>query len=182
MTDINLIPWRSLEREQRRQDFYILIGLSVVLAILIAIFLNFFALSFVDHQKNRNRQLQDEIVLLDAQIRKINGLKALKDNLIARMKIIQRLQANRILTVHLFDEIIKVLPDGVYLTDIKKAGDVITLMGYSESNTNVSLLMRNIQQNPWIQVPNLTEIKKNKNTAGAVNNEFNLRFILKPKK
>lgn len=107
------------------------------------------------------------------------------------MTIVQNLQATRGLTVHLFDELIKVLPDGVYLTQMKREGNRITLLGYSESNSNVSILMRNIEANPWIQEPELTEIKKSKDQQdanAAVNptpetgeNEFKLSFVLKPK-
>ena len=96
--------------------------------------------------------------------KEIANIKKLRQALLARMNIVQNLQATRSLTVRLFDELIKIMPDGVYLTNVERAGDKITLLGYAESNTNISQLMRNIENNRWIQDPELTEIKKSKDT------------------
>lgn len=189
MTEINLLPWREARREQEKKNFTTMILASLVIAVCVVFLVNQYASSLVGEQTRRNEKLQSEINRLDAQIVEIKKLKLIRDSLISRMKIVHSLLTTRILTVHLFDELIKILPDGVYLTEVKRAENRIIVQGYSESNTNVSILMRNIQHNPWIQDPVLTDIKKAEDktgdTAGAKtvsnDNEFNLSFVLKPK-
>ncbi|STX50720.1 type IV pilus assembly protein PilN [Legionella busanensis] len=180
MTNINLLPWRELRREQEKREFRTLMLGAVLIGIGIVILINYYVQDLNSSQTARNQRLQDEINTFNRQIREIKQLKQVRSELISRMKIIQGLQAKRTLTVHLFDELIKVVPDGIYLTDLKRVGDKITVQGYAESNTNVSILMRNIEQNPWIQDPVLTEIKKSKE-ATIVNNEFTLSFVLQSK-
>lgn len=189
MTEINLLPWREARREQEKKNVTTLLLSSFVAAVCVVFMINQYASSLVSDQTSRNQKLQNEINILDAQIIEIKKLKLIRDGLISRMKIVQTLLTTRILTVHFFDELIKVLPDGVYLTDVKRTADRINVQGYSESNSNVSLLMRNIQQNPWIQAPLLTDIKKAGDKVGdnagdkpaSNDNEFNLSFTLKAK-
>ncbi|MFC3908428.1 PilN domain-containing protein [Legionella dresdenensis] len=181
MIEINLLPWREIKREREKKEFTTLLLASLVFAIVTVFLVNYYATGLVDGQTQRNQRLRDEITQLDKQIAEIKLLKQIRAGLISRMMIIQKLQATRTLTVHLFDELIKILPDGVFLTEVKRNGDKIVVQGYTESNSNVSILMRNIEKNPWIQVPALTEIKKNKQAEDGVDNEFNLSFILKPK-
>ena len=183
MTEINLLPWREARREQEKKNFTTMILASLVIAVCVVFLLNQYASSLVGEQTRRNEKLQGEINRLDAQIVEIKKLKLIRKGLISRMRIVHSLLTTRILTVHLFDELIKVLPDGVYLTEVKRVENRIIVQGYSESNTNVSILMRNIQHNPWIQNPVLTDIKKAGDGAKAVSNhnEFNLSFVLKPK-
>ena len=132
----------------------------------------------IEAQTARNTRLTNEIGLLDKQIKEIKTLREKKKRLISRMQVIQGLQSKRTLTVHLFDELLNVLPDGVYLTEFKREKGKVSLIGYTESNSDISLLMRNIQIDPWIENPDLTEIKKNNEVKDAVNNEFHLSFIL----
>lgn len=189
MTEINLLPWREARREQEKKNVTTLLLSSFVAAVCVVFMINQYASSLVGDQASRNQKLQNEINILDAQIVEIKKLKLVRDGLISRMKIVHTLLTTRILTVHLFDELIKVLPDGVYLTNVKRTADRINVQGYSESNSNVSLLMRNIQQNPWIQAPLLTDIKKAGDKVGdnagdnakSNDNEFNLSFTLKAK-
>ncbi|MGQ3890553.1 PilN domain-containing protein [Legionella sp. CNM-4043-24] len=194
MTDINLLPWREIKREKDRQAFTILIASAAAMGFLIAFVFNYYSVSLVEQQAARNQRLQDEITIFDNQIVSIKKLKALRNNLIARMKVAQSLQSRRALTIHLFDELIKILPDGVYFTSVKRVGNLVTVNGYSESNSNVAILMRNIETNTWIQEPALTEIKMDEqanqaNGGGAAKTEgstersptFILSFILKPK-
>jgi type IV pilus assembly protein PilN len=182
MTEINLLPWREIKREQEKKRFMMLLLSALIWGAGIVFVINYYASDLVDAQTGRNQRLQEEITRYDGQIAEIKALKQVRDGLVSRMRIVYGLQARRILTVHLFDELIKVLPDGVYLTQVKRTGDNVMVQGYSESNTNVSVLMRNIQKNPWIQEPVLTEIKKADDKTAIVDNEFNLNFILKPKK
>jgi len=190
MTDINLLPWRETRREHDKKQFsiYLLAGLGFSIVMVFLIYS--YAVSMVDNQTQRNQRLKNEINTLNNQIKDISKLKKLREALIARMNIVQDLQATRILTVRLFDEIIKIMPNGVYLYHIERSINKITLLGYSESNTSISHLMRNIQASKWIQDPELTEIKKTDETKQGVQkiennpyvqNEFNLSFVLKPK-
>ncbi|MGQ3888204.1 PilN domain-containing protein [Legionella sp. CNM-1927-20] len=180
MTNINLLPWRELRREQEKREFRTLMLGAVLIGIGIVILINYYVHDLISTQTSRNQRLQDEINTFNRQIKEIKKLKQIRSEVISRMRIIQGLQAKRTLTVHLFDELIKVVPDGIHLTQVKRVGDKITVQGFAESNTNVSILMRNIEQSPWIQDPILTEIKKSKE-ATVVNNEFTLSFVLQSK-
>lgn len=181
MTQINLLPWREKQREQEKKMFTTMLLVGIVFAAVVVFLINSYATHLVDNQTNRNKILQDEITKLDAQIKEIKALKQIRESLISRMSIIQNLQSTRTLMVHLFDELIKVVPSGMYVTKLQRENDVVTLWGYSESNTSVSILMQNIESNVWIQNPALTEIKKDEKTKQAANNEFKLSFVLKPK-
>lgn len=181
MTQINLLPWRERKREQEKKMFTTLIGGACLTAVLIVVAINYYASELVSNQTARNQILQNEITRLDGEIAEIKTLKQTRDALISRMTIVQNLQSTRTLMVHLFDELIKVMPSGVYVTKLERQSDVVSLWGYSESNTNISNLMRNIESDAWIQNPLLTEIKKNEEKKQAADNEFMLSFILKPK-
>lgn len=192
MTEINLLPWREIKREHEKKQFTTMLLAALIFAAGTVFLFNYYATSLVDGETQRNQRLQDQINTLNKDIEEIKKLKEIREALISRMTIVQNLQATRTLTVHLFDELVKVVPDGVYLTQVERAEDRITVLGYSESNTNVSMLMRNIERNPWIKDPVLTEIKKtpvdstpaNPNALPDTNasdkNEFKLSFILKP--
>lgn len=181
MTQINLLPWREYKREQEKKMFLLMLSGGVAIAILIVFLINAYADSLVSYQTERNQMLQKEITILDHQIEEIKTLKKIRQSLVSRMSIIQNLQSTRTMMVHLFDELIKVVPSGVYVTKLERQQDTVTLTGYSESNTNVSLLMRSIESNDWIQNPVLTEIQKMEDKKQAADNQFKLSFILKPK-
>ncbi len=182
MTEINLLPWREKKREYEKKLFTTMLLMSLVAAAVIVFLINYYATGLVDNQTARNQMLEKEIVALDAQIKEIKALKLIREGLISRMSIVQNLQSTRTLMVHLFDELIKVMPAGVYVTKLERVSDVVNLWGYSESNTNVSYLMTNIETNSWIQIPNLTEIKKSDDDKKkAAESEFKLSFVLKPK-
>jgi type IV pilus assembly protein PilN len=181
MTNINLLPWREQRREQERKEFIVYFIAAIVLAVLLVLIVNYFISIKIDEQSVINGRLETEITEYKKQLVDIKNLRALRQSLIARMKIVQNLQATRTLTVRLFDELIKVLPDGVYVTRMDRTGDKITLFGYTESNSSISLLMHNIESSEWIQIPVLTEIKKSKESTEETPNEFKLSFILKPK-
>lgn len=181
MTEINLLPWREKKREREKKQFTGYLAIGLITAMVIVFLINYYTISLIDEQTTRNQVLKKEIARLDAQIKDIRSLKKLRSALIARMKIVQNLQETRILTVRLFDEIVKIMPDGVYLNQMSRVNDKVTVLGYSESNSNISKLMRNIQQSVWIQDPQLTEIKKTKDVQESNSNEFKLSFIVKPK-
>ncbi|CEG56444.1 PilN domain-containing protein [Legionella fallonii] len=181
MTHINLLPWREQQREQEKKYFIVLLAIGALISGFIVFLMNYYASDLVSDQTNRNTILQKEIKILDDELKEIKTLKQTRQSLISRMSIVQNLQSTRTLMVHLFDELIKVLPPGVYATKLERKNDIVTLWGYTESNTNISILMRNIENNAWIQNPGLTEIKKMEETQQPANNEFKLSFVLKAK-
>ena len=160
MTQINLLPWREKKREQEKKLFTTMLLAAALGAAILVILVNAYVLTLISKQKDRNQLLQKEISTLDQQIKEINTIKQNKKSLIAKMTIVQNIQSGRVLMVHMFDELTKVVPAGVYVTKLERNKDVITLWGYSESNTNISLLMNNIDKNKWIHNPVLAEIKK----------------------
>jgi len=176
MTSINLLPWREELREERRQRFFVLLGVVAASAVFFMILVHMAFANRIGMQNNKNRFLEKEIVFLDKRIQDIKHIKEQKTALIARMKIIEQLQTNRPKIVHLFDEIVKILPRGVYLDLMVREGDVITLKGMTESNTNVSGLMRKISASEWLAAPLLTEVKADDSKAKR-ETEFTLRLL-----
>ena len=165
MPRINLLPWRDELRKQRQKDFLISAGIAVVFGVLVMFFTSQVFSSLIEHQAARNGILKAEIAALDLQIAEIRDLEAKKDRLLARMNIIEQLQRSRPEAVKLFDQIVRTLPEGVYLTSIKQAGSNLEIKGRAESSTRVSSLMRNIDasdslQNPTLQVVAAKEIDK----------------------
>lgn len=177
MTQINLLPWREKLREEKKRYFFVALGISVLGAIVIMIFTHIIIEHNIQSQQQRVELLNSEIKVLNQQIAEIKGLKKEKSALISRMKIIQALQANRPLVVHLFDEMVKILPRGVFLTKVVRKADEVTLVGQAESNTNVSDLMRNIEASKWLRTPQLSEIKK-QSDSGEILSEFNLQMLM----
>lgn len=180
MTEINLLPWRELKRELDKKQFTTFLAGALVVAVAIVVILNYYMSTLISDQSQRNHRLTVEINRLDRQIGEIKKLKEVKEALISRMNIIQNLQATRPLTVHLFYEIVKILPDGIYINKLERKGNVVTIDGYSESNTYISILMRRIEKDKWLQSPRLGEIKKRKNQKKRAKNSFVLSFLLKP--
>jgi len=179
MTAINLLPWRELKREKDKKQFSTMLMVGAFIAIFVVVILNYYANILLDRQQALNQRLTDEVNLFNNEIKQISSLKTLRSALISRMNIVQNLQATRLLTVHLLDELVHILPDGVYLTKVERLGASVNLYGYADSNTNISSLMRNIEANQWVQNPELTEIKKSDGETLRSNNEFKLSFILK---
>ncbi|PWY57456.1 pilus assembly protein PilN [Legionella qingyii] len=185
MTQINLLPWRELKRDQEKKLFMTMLLLCIVFAAFIVFLINSYATGLVSNQIIRNQMLQKEINEMDAQISEIKNLQKTREMLISRMSIVQHLQSTRTLMVHLFDELIHVIPAGIYFTQIEGKRDVISVTGYAESNTFVSILMKNIENNEWIHDPVLSEIKredtdKEKAIKESAENEFKLTFVLAP--
>lgn len=182
MTDINLLPWRELKREQEKKQFTIIFAVMIGLAILVVFLMNHYINSTIAEQERRNRRLKNEIETFNRQIGEIKKLKELKSAFVSRMVVVQNLQATRPLTVHLFDELLKVLPDGLHIDTVRRSGNAVAVTGVAASNTNVSQMMRNIKKNKWIHKPVLTEIKKSRTKEGKEYNEFKLGFILQEEK
>ena len=169
MPRINLLPWREAERKLKRQEFILSIGAALATAALFALLGRWQMSASISHQEDRNRVLQDEIAQLDKQIEEINGLDAQKRRLLARMEIIERLQRSRPEIVHVFDEIVRILPEGVYLTYLKQSGERFEFRGVAQSSTRVSSFMRNIEASEWLSDPSLqiVETRARDATGGA---------------
>jgi type IV pilus assembly protein PilN len=169
MPRINLLPWRDEERKERKLKFLVALGAAAVGACLVA-FVGFLLMdSMVSAQEARNERLNEEIAILDRQIEKINSLEADKARFIARMEVIEKLQRSRPEIVHIFDEIAKQLPDGVYLTGITQTGQRIKFEGVAQSSTRVSAFMRNIDGSDYLKNPELeiVQTSRGNNAAGA---------------
>jgi type IV pilus assembly protein PilN len=155
MPRINLLPWREAERKRKRQEFFLSLGAAAATAGLIMLLGQWQFSSSIQHQRDRNDLLTREIAQLDKQIEEINGLDRQKQRLLARMEIIETLQRSRPEIVHVFDEVVRIMPEGVYLTYLKQSGTKFELRGVAQSSTRVSAFMRNIDSSQWLADPNL---------------------------
>ncbi len=169
MPRINLLPWREQERKIRRREFMIAAGGAVFAAIVFALGGKVVYSSWTDSQTEKNNLLKKEIVKLDAQIADIQDLEGRKQRLVARMEIIEKLQRKRPEIVHQFDELVRTVPDGVYLTSIKQSGNKLEIKGVAQSSTRVSTFMRNIDSSVWMDNPVLqvVETAKDSPTGGS---------------
>jgi len=164
MARINLLPWRADRRKLREREFYMMLLASGVGALFALFALIGWMGARIDTQDERNAYLQNEIKGLDKQIEEIKELDKTKSQLLTRKQIIEQLQSNRSQMVHLFDEMVKTIPDGVRLTTMKQVGDILTLEGVAESNARVASYMRNIDNSPWM---GRTDLRKIENKAGT---------------
>jgi type IV pilus assembly protein PilN len=156
---INLLPHREAARKRRREAFFISLGAAAVVGLVIAGGIYGWYAAQISSQQNRNQTLQAEIKKLEAQIKDIENIEAEIAALRARQQAVEDLQADRNLPVHLLNELVKQLPDGVYLTSVKQENQVITISGMAQSNERVSELLRNLgSKSPWITRPDLAEI------------------------
>jgi len=177
MIRINLLPHREAAKKARRKQFFVLLGLVGVLAVLIVIVVSFFIGKAVDNQSWRNDFLKKEIDVLNKELDDINRLKEQTQALLARKQVIEDLQRDRGETVHLLSELVRQVPEGVYLKSLKQSGVNVNITGYAQSNARISALMRNLEASPWLDQPQLIESK-----AVVVNgrriNEFGMNFVL----
>ena len=168
MPRINLLPWRDEQRKERKLRFLVWLGGAAIGACLTA-FVGYLLMdSMVSAQDARNQTLKSEIAELDKQIEKINSLEADKARFISRMEVIEKLQRSRPEIVHIFDEIAKQLPDGVYLTGLSQSGSRFKFEGVAQSSTRVSAFMRNIDGSSYLKNPELEVVETKKdNVIGA---------------
>ncbi|MBV2133545.1 PilN domain-containing protein [Pseudomonas sp. MAP12] len=166
MARINLLPWREQRREERKQRFLVALGAVLVGAAALVFAGDQYLNGAIEQQNARNDYVRKEIAALDARIKEISELKKRREELLARMKIIQDLQGNRPVSARVFDQLVRTLPDGVHFTALKMTGKNIAIQGAAESNNRVSALMRNLDASDWLAAPNLTEVKAV--TAGTV--------------
>ncbi|KQQ80158.1 fimbrial protein [Xanthomonas sp. Leaf131] len=167
MARINLLPWRAERRKAREREFYSMLGFAALAGVLLSGLIWFYYDAQISGQNERNAFLTTEIDKVKAQNEEIKELDKKKDRLLARKKVIEELQANRSQMVHLFDSLVRTIPDGVALTNIKQDGDILTLEGRSQSNARVSAYMRNLEGSGWMTNPDLSIIEaKSQDKAG----------------
>ena len=172
MPRINLLPWRDSERKRKRQEFILSIGAAIATAALVTLLGRWQMGAAIEHQNDRNRIISEEIAELDKQIQEILGLENQKRRLLARMEVIETLQRSRPEIVHIFDEVVRVLPEGVYLTYVKQSGTRFEIRGVAQSSTRVSAFMRNIDASEWLADPALRIVETKGRDAGGA--EFTL--------
>jgi len=166
MARINLLPWRAERRKQRQKDFGVMLGLAALAGLALWFLFNMYYNAQISGQKQRNQYLQQQIAEVDKKIVEIDELDKQKSRLLARKEVIEQLQANRSQMVHLFDSLVRTIPDGVILTTIKQEGEKLTLEGRSQSNSRVSTYMRNLEGSGWMTKPDLSIIEARDGVAG----------------
>ncbi|MGH8660287.1 MAG: PilN domain-containing protein [Burkholderiales bacterium] len=159
MIRINLLPHREERRKQQQQQFFILLAFVIVVGGAVWFSVRTYLDEQFQTQQGRNQYLQQEIVKLDKQIAEIQKLKEQTAALLARKRVVETLQSNRSEVVHLLDQLVRQLPDGVYLKAVKQTGTRVTITGLTESQARVSTLMRNLESSPHLENPGLVEIK-----------------------
>lgn len=177
MIRINLLPHREEARKARRQQFYAMTGMVAVLGALIVFFVYTVIAGYIGSQEEKNEFLKKEIAVLDKQLAEIKRLKEQTQALLARKQVIESLQRDRGEAVHLLSELVQQVPDGIYLKSLKQDGQKIQMNGFAQSSARVSNLMRNLEASPWMERPELVEVK-----AVTVDkrrlNEFNLLVMV----
>lgn len=175
MIRINLLPHREIRRRQQTQQFFVMLGGVAVLGAAVWFSVHTYLSEQFDEQQSRNKYLEGEIANLDKQIEEIKKLREQIASLLARKKVVEALQANRAEVVHLLDQLVRQLPDGVYLKGIKQTANKVTITGYTQSQARVSTLMRNLESSTYLENPGLVEIKAVQ-LSGQRINEFTVNI------
>lgn len=181
MAKINLLPWRLERRKQRQKEFYTMLGATAFAALLVAFGVVKYFDSLIENQNARNNYLKTEIAALDVKIKEIEELDKKRSSLLSRKQVIEQLQASRSQMVHLFDQLVRTIPDGVRLSAIKQNGDVLTLDGVTQSFARVSNYMRALERSGWMSSPQVSIIE-GKSTEKAMPFVFTLKVnLIRPK-
>lgn len=162
MARINLLPWRAERRAVRQREFFMMLGTAAAAAVLAVGAVWYWMDARILNQVDRNEYMQAQIKEVEKKLTEIKELDKTRSKLLQRKQVIEQLQANRSQMVHMFDELVRTIPDGVRLTSLKQVGDVLTLEGVAQSNASVATYMRNVEASPWLGHPDLkkTEIKR----------------------
>ena len=155
MPAVNLIPWREEQRRKRRQRFLFALCVAVLAGGTVVYADRLTVQGLLADQHARNRAIRNEIELIDGELKELTRLESRRNQLLTRMRIIVEMQRSRPRVVHLFDELLEILPAGVQLVEVAQNGNRVVLVGLAESNSRVAALMRNIESSPWLQAPRL---------------------------
>lgn len=181
MTRINLLPWRQERRAQRQKEYLTVLGMSGLLAAVVAFGVVKYYDGLIENQNDRNNYLKSEITQLDRKIKEIEDLEKKRAHLLNRKQVIEQLQADRSQMVHLFDQLVRTIPEGIRLNTIKQSGNVLTLDGISQSNARVASYMRALEASGWMSNPEVSIIEA-KGEDKLMPYEFTLKVTLvKPK-
>jgi len=178
MSRINLLPWREERRKLRQQEFYALMGAAAVLGVLLFFATSTYITNLQQSQQARNQMLRNEIKLLDRDIKKIEELEATRSKLLARKAVIEELQKSRSQIVHLFDDMVRTLPDGVNLASLTQKGKKLTLDGVAESNAKVSAYMRQLDASDYLQNPDLSISKFEPDKASLREDSYTFNMVV----
>ena len=159
MVKINLLPWREERRQQLNKEFLLILAGGALLAVLSVALVMWLYNQSIDFQNKRNAYLKTEIAKLDKDIAEIKELESKKAKLLSRKEVIEELQGKRTQMVHLFDELVKTIPNGVFLESVKQQGNRLTLEGYAQSHSRVSAYLRAIEKSKWLSKPEVQYIK-----------------------
>ena len=177
MIRINLLPYREEKRRAKQMQFISLSALSLLLGVLVWGLVHAAISTQIDYQERRNAYLQEETAILDKQIAEIRKLREQTKSLLERKDAVEKLQSDRSQVVHLLDQMLRILPEGVYIKTLKQNGDAINLVGYAQSNARISTLMRAVEDSAWLEAPALVEIHA-ATAEGVRLSEFTLTFKL----
>jgi type IV pilus assembly protein PilN len=178
MAKINLLPWREEQRQLKKKEFISYIALAALTTVIVMGLVHLYIAGMKDYQEQRNKVLEEEIALLDKKIIEVKTIGEKKSKLLAKIDLVQRLQESRPEIVHLFDEIPRTTPDGVFLTKFSQLGSELTFEGKTQSNARVSAFMRAVEASPWLQTPKLDVIKSPDKTNVEQNSDFIMRAKL----
>ena len=181
---INLLPHREQKRQARQRQFVSLAIALAILGVAIVALVHAVLAARIDNQNSRNTLLKTRIAELDKQIAEIDKLRDQIQQVLARKQVVETLQANRNEAVHLLDQLVRQLPEGVYLQSVKQTDKKVQIVGFAQSNARVSTLMRNIEGSPWLERPSLVEIKlvnvpAQGRTPAQQLNQFTLNFEIR---
>jgi type IV pilus assembly protein PilN len=179
MARINLLPWREWERARKKKEFLGNVAGVLAAGVAIVFVVGWYLNGQIEDQQARNRFLEAEIQVLDKRIAEIQDLQKTRNELLARMRVIQELQGNRPVIVRVFDELVRTLATGVHFKTLKYEGSRLTVEGVAESNNRISSLMRNLDGSDWFARPNLRSIKEDPQNVdyGSQASTFNLTFV-----
>jgi len=166
MSRINLLPWRAERRKQRQKEFGVMVGIAAATGVALWFLVNMYYNAQIDGQNERNAFLQQEIAEVKKQNAEIDTLESQRARLLARKSVIEELQGKRSQMVHLFDQLVRTIPDGVLLTSLKQEGEILTLEGRSQSNARVSTYMRSLESSGWMTSPQLSVIEARDGVPG----------------
>ena len=159
MANINLLPWRETRRQERKKQFLVGLGATVVGAALAVLLWDVMVNAQINYQQSRNQHLRTHIALLDQEVAEIRDLQRKRNQLVERMRVIQALQGNRPVIVRLLDQLVRTVPDGVFYTSLETKANVVSIEGVAESNNRVSSLMRRLDASDWLENPNLDAVQ-----------------------
>ena len=179
MANINLLPWREWERERRQKEFLTQLGIVLLLAVLAIFGVGQYLDTQIEGQQGRNTFMQGKIKALDEKIAEIRSLRKAREDLLARMRVINELQGNRPVIVRVFDEVVQTLAKGVHYGSLELSGKQLSVKGIAESNNRISALMRNLDASDWFTQPNLKSIKEDPTNSdyGEQASKFDLSFL-----